>query len=85
MVDVKRQFSDACILEVQVQTNGLQGGDAGHGSHTVVALRDLGGTDLSVRFDESSRGAIIEVQGDAELRVLAQALRFAADALDLEL
>ena len=76
----ERTFNDACILRCSVETTGFQGGDSGHGGRTTVRLEDLGGCDLSGSV--ANEMVTIAVGGDAELRVLIQALRFAADSLE---
>lgn len=75
----KRRFTDACILDLSVETTGLKGGDGGHGGATNVQLKIHGG-DLEGNVAD---GLIqIQVRGDAELRTLKAALRDAADFLD---
>ena len=86
-----RIFNDMCVLRATVSTTGYCGGDSGHGGHTEIVLDDLGGTDIqasfSADFDDTPRGdadrrVTIKLGGDAELRVIIQALRFSADALE---
>ncbi len=82
-----REFSDACILRATVSTTGFCGGDGGHGGHTLIELEDLGSTDISCELSEApSKGVYkkvaISLGGDAELRVIIKALRFAADSLE---
>ena len=75
-----RTFTDACILGATVKTTGYCGGD---NSITEFVLEDLGGTNMQASFTEDEENRIkITVRGDAELRVLIQALRFGAEALE---
>jgi hypothetical protein len=77
-------FYDACILSARMETNVPQGGDAGHGGRTRLTLTDEG----SFAFGERPRGMVsddrakIEVLGDIEARVLAEALTWAGEKLD---
>lgn len=80
-----RVFAGVCFLRCAVQSTGLCGGDSGHGGWSRVHLSDLGSTDLrgSIGGDlpTSTEQVVIEVGGDAELRVLADALLWAAQQL----
>lgn len=73
-------FTDACVLEVIVETTGFCGGDTGHGGRTTVSLVDHSSTDMERSFVEEGR-VEIRMGGDAELRSLIRGLRFAADSL----
>jgi len=78
-----RTFTDVCILGATVRTTGFCGGDGGHAGITEFILEDLGGTNIQASFTEDEETRIkITVRGDAELRVLVQALRFGAEALE---
>lgn len=81
----RREFVDACILEVEVTTNTPCGGDGGHGGRTVVRFIDAGGTDMSeshIKHDgfDAEEVALV-LRGDAEARVLAKALIWAGQKL----
>lgn len=83
MNSVSKEFSAECIFKTTVSTTGYCGGDSGHGGRTSITFEDLGGTDISVEFSETPRTRIsINVGGDAELRLMIRALRFAADQLN---
>lgn len=74
------EFTSANILKATVATNGLQGGDSGHGSRTYFSLEDLGSTDMDVRV--SGRKVEIMLGDDTELQTFIEALRWAADNLE---
>ncbi len=79
----EKTFYDACILTVRVETNVPQGGDAGHGGMTRLVLRDEGSFAFGEHHEDSlSDGtATIEVLGDIEADVLADALLWAGERL----
>ena len=67
-------------LEVEAGTNGLHGGDGGHGSRAYIRITDLGGSDI--RFvRESEKSLIMEICGDSEIQSIICAMRFVADHL----
>ena len=76
---------DACILTVEAGTNGEQGGDAGHGSRTVLRLKADGHswhcrvTRVMGEPVEVVDPFTIEIvlKGDAEHRTFVDALAFA--------
>ena len=74
------------ILQVEVKTNCPQGGDSGHGGHTVFELKDLAATDITVIPIQAGRegagGVRLEFGGDTECETLIKCLRFAADELE---
>ena len=71
----------ACILGAQVETNGPQGGDGGHGGYTILRFANLGGVDMELSVP--NRDTVqIRFGGDAELYCVATALRFLADSLE---
>lgn len=74
------QFTSANIIEVTVASNGLQGGDSGHGSRTYFSLEDLASTDMDIRT--SGKKVEIMLGGDTELQTFTDALRWAADTLE---
>ncbi len=73
----EKTFYDACILKAQVETNTPQGGDAGHGGKTRLTLLDAGGC----AFAGDATEITVEVLGDAEAIVLADALTWAGEEL----
>ena len=68
-------FTDACILGVEISTNGFQGGDAGHGGETRITFRDEASTAMDI-IDQKEGAFTIRFRGDAELRVLARAIHY---------
>lgn len=72
------------VLKVTAGTNGIQGGDSGHGGKTFIKLQMTGG-DMSVAvngkpFDEAE-DVVISFGGDWELVDLIDALKFAAESI----
>ena len=80
MIYLNKTFTDACILNVKVGTNGYHGGDAGHGSKTYLEI-ELAGSEIEV--DDIKGKVEIRLAGDAELRTIIQGLKFAANSLEL--
>ena len=56
-VTYQAEIQSANILRVSAQTNGPQGGDAGHGCRTEIKIEDMGGTIHSI--DEVVAGKMI--------------------------
>lgn len=78
---ITEQFTDACLLEVEVGTNGFHGGDSGRGGKTIIRIKDIGGTDMEVTTTEGEVTLIFG--GDGELRNIKKALRFMSDILEV--
>lgn len=74
-----KTICSANILKVEAGTNGIHGGDSGHGCRTYFSICDAGGTDL--RVNALPDGIEIALGGDAELQTFIEALTFAADTL----
>lgn len=76
----------ANILQVDVQENGYQGGDAGNGGFVKITLSDRGGTAMEARVNGESLKDADEIEivfrGDCERDTLKEALKVAVDALD---
>jgi hypothetical protein len=84
IVTKKQTMVHAALLEVEVGTTGLCGGDTGHGGRTYLRLEDEGGTDITVRPISSgtgSGGVELVFGGDAELENLIAGLQFALHVL----
>lgn len=89
-----REFWDAAAIRVEAGTTGPRGGDTGQGGSSVVRLRNMASMDWQVEVVAGVPGAngpnhrehpdelVITIGGDAELHVLAEALRYAALVLD---
>ena len=82
----KREVYSANVLEVTAGTNGLQGGDSGHGSRTFFRIRDLGGTDIQTKVLKDEYGNEVGFQvvlgGDCELDTFIKCLKFAVKVLE---
>lgn len=86
-----KDVCSACITECSISTNCPKGGDSGNGGRTIFELKDTGGTDLSVGFDDGD-GDLIEFRnvkavriilgGDCEAENLCRLLRWAANELE---
>lgn len=73
------------VLEIEVGTNGYQGGDSGHGCKTYFRMADLGGTDIEVKANKDPLGqqeVVIELGGDSELSTFLESLKFAVKVLE---
>jgi len=78
--------NSACITAFSFQTNGYQGGDAGHGGYLQIAIEDLAGTMMNAVFDnepmpQSAPGInkiTIRFLGDCEMQNVAEGLEFLA-------
>ena len=83
---IRKTFNSANILEVIAATNGFKGGDAGHGSRTLIRINDLAGTAIKAKVIpervSGNGGVELMLAGDCELSTLIDGLRFAADALE---
>lgn len=85
------EINDANMLKVSVGTNGPCGGDSGHGARTYFALEDLSSTDMRISINgseyEDMMGRSVEFifGGDAEIRTLLVALKFAVHCLEHQL
>ena len=86
MIERVKEFTDCNILDCWIGTTGECGGDAGHGGHTYIKLENPGGTAWKATIDgkeyDDPKSIRIDVYGDAELRTLAKALKFAAKKLE---
>src|ERR1700674_3511688 len=76
-----QQFTDAAMFEVEVGTTGECGGDGGNGGRTYLRFKDQGGSDFTPIVVAAGE-VELRFGGDAELRNIIKALRFAADVLD---
>ncbi|MFD0070447.1 hypothetical protein, partial [Streptomyces sp. NPDC127574] len=74
-------FWDASALRVRVETNGLQGGDAGHGGWAEVEVRFLTGDSFETPDGGHTPEILIKVGGDSEISTLAAALQWAGAQL----
>lgn len=47
----EKEITNANIIKVEVGTNGIRGGDSGHGSRTHFAIENVSSTDMKLAFD----------------------------------
>lgn len=81
----RTEICSANIIEVKVGTTGFCGGDSGHGGKTYFAIKDLGGTDITVNvLDEEFGNGGFEVilGGDCELATIINALTYIKTKLE---
>lgn len=77
-------LTGACITKFVVETNGYQGGDAGHGSYLNLFIADEGGTCMEVTTIPERLGQDtikLSFKGDFELEHAMQGFEFVAKAL----
>lgn len=82
----KSDIEDICIAQVEVGTNGYQGGDAGHGCRTYLRLCDIADAYIRVRTNPNEgfktvNNVEILMGGDSELKVFYKALKHAVEYL----
>jgi len=86
IITYQRDILSACELKVEAGTNGLKGGDGGHGSRTFIRLEAFGGADIEVQKtkDESGydNGVELRFTGDAELINIIKGLKFITHVLE---
>ena len=82
MITGKESFEDAVILDVEICSNGIMGGDGGHGGFCKIILKST--SQIHVR-KQSDYELEICVTGDAERRTLRDAFRYMAEYLDQQL
>lgn len=75
-----REITSANILEVEAGTNGLKGGDTGHGSRTYFRIEDLACTDMTANVTKN--GFEVRLGGDCELVTIIEALKFIVNTLE---
>ena len=79
------EFVNANILGVTVGSNGLKGGDSGHGSRTIIRLKNECSTDWDCKVKRDETGCVTEIEivlgGDSELCTMINALEYSAKAL----
>ncbi|MEU8531715.1 hypothetical protein [Streptomyces parvulus] len=81
MTSAVGEFWDASALRVRVETNGLQGGDAGHGGWAEVTIQFLTGDSFETPDGSHTQEIHFKVGGDAEISTLAAALEWAGAQL----
>ena len=78
-----RYVNGACTAKVEVGTNGLKGGDAGHGSRTYIRIKNEGGMYMKVWSDGDDFS--IKLGGDWELLNIIEAFKFVVDVLEKQI
>lgn len=84
------EFESANTIEVEVGTNGYQGGDFTKGSRTYFRIKDLSQTEMRLDFEPLDSGnkvgeVTITLGGDSELETFLKGLRFAVDTLERQI
>ena len=74
------------VAGVEFRTNGLQGGDAGHGGFLTITLRNDASTDLAVSVDghpeiRPVQSLTLTFRGDAEFDLATEMFEFLAEKL----
>jgi hypothetical protein len=97
---MKRDTIDIPVIEMEIEdvftcafyagTNGLKGGDSGHGGRAIIGIKDLGSMDLRCNTNINNENVPcdhveIVVGGDAEIRSLSGMLRQMASMLESQL
>lgn len=78
-------ISGCNIIRVEAGTNGLRGGDHGHGSRTFFRVEDAGGTAIyaaPVKDGDETVGFEVRLGGDSELYTIIDALKFIVATLE---
>lgn len=81
-IKIKHEFCSANVLELELEHNGFQGGDGGHGGFVKIKLKDLGCTSMFLNGQEVDE-IEMEFKGDTERETLTQALRMIVEELEL--
>lgn len=88
-----QEFINFSIFEVTVETNGYQGGDAGHGAYLEVEFKDLSATYWECTIDnhiekektELPRSVKFIFKGDAEIENFYESVKHIKKYLDKKL
>jgi hypothetical protein len=75
-------FESADILEVKVDSNGIMGGDSGHGGYLSIKLKS---TNQFYVNESKTYELELFITGDSERENMRDAFRFMADYLDQKL
>ena len=88
-VDVQtciEEFTSCNIIECEVGTTGLCGGDTGNGGRTYFRITNFASTDMSCKVVEGIYGRADQIEimfgGDTELDTFIAALEFAVERLN---
>ena len=80
------EYKNACLGSVTYETNGLQGGDAGHGGYLLIRFAtERGSTALEVDVNGTQLGNVdtvsLKFRGDAEIGSAIECLEYLVDQL----
>ena len=80
------KWNGYCVGTLEFRTNGLQGGDTGHGGFLTITFKNEASTDLAVSVDGQPEvrpvnSLTLTFRGDAEFDLAMQALEFLAEKL----
>ncbi len=78
-IKAEAEFVHHCILYAEVESNGLKGGDSGHGSKTRINIK-CGPGDIT--FSCTGDSVTIDAGGDSELLMLRDALQHVVGSLN---
>lgn len=91
-INSSQTITDACVTKFTIQSNGQQGGDAGHGSMTHLTIKDLAGTYMTVQARDLSGKTALDLEtqeitisfgGDAEFRNFCKGIEFINNQLKI--
>ncbi len=82
----QHRWNGAAAAVVEFRTNGLQGGDAGHGGFLKITFRNETSTDLAVSVDghpeiRPVQSLTLTFRGDAEFALAMQMFEFLSEKL----
>jgi hypothetical protein len=80
MRKVKKEITSANILEVGIEHNGYQGGDAGHSGFVKISFMNIASTAMYLNGKEVEHFEF-EFKGDSERDTLIDSLEFILDEL----
>jgi hypothetical protein len=83
----QHDWNTACMGSLRYETNGPQGGDAGHGGYLKVEWSTYASTELEVSIDGGPFRRVNEIvlnfRGDAEIDAARQCFEFLSKALEV--
>lgn len=71
---ISKEFTSCNILGLELEHNGMQGGDAGHGGYVKIQIKDLASTSMFLNGEEVEKFEIV-FRGDTERDTLVDALK----------
>ena len=82
MITGKTSFQNADILDVEISSNGLMGGDSGHGGYLQIELKSTNQFEVN---GEQTYVLKMFITGDSERENLRYAFEYMADYLNQHL